>query len=258
MKRLKWAWVLFCTMALLAFCGCSYRELDEQIQGTVQQVGGTEDQTYKENPPMPEDQIEYKGIGETFSAYKKYTVNIDGFSSDNEKGNEGLTYTLKGATAYASIDDADVDPYCVLMDSEILLKNNAFVLIDIQASYTVPEGGKEEIIASADELSGMALESKLTPQSEAAEGLWPSQIMYFSLCPKEDDPILDPRHQACCYIIQDGESIDFQVGFLCAQEFIDDKNVFLEVNAVPSLDEGYTATGDTTRKLFVLFPEGKE
>lgn len=252
MKRLKWAWILFCALALLVFSGCSYKELDEQMQDTIQQkIDGGMDWDTVEVPPQPEDQIEYKGAGESFSAYKKYTVNGE---SEIEKGNEGLTYTLKGVTAYASMHDADVDLYgCMLADKEDFIRNNAFILIDIQASYTAPAEGETEIIADAGQLSGTCLEEKMTQQ--AAEGIRP-MLVYFSMRPKEDDPKLDYQHQMFCYIIQDGESIDFQVGLFCAQEYIDDKNVFLEVNEVPSIDG--EVTGDTTRKLFVLFPEGEE
>ena len=92
---------------------------------------------------------------------------------------------------------------------------------------------------------------------QTPDGLWPMPV-YFSMRPKEDDPLLDSRHQMFCYIIQDGETISFQVGLICAQDYIDDKNVFLEVNAVPSTNWLYEMTGDTARKLFVLFPEGEE
>lgn len=258
MKHLKWTWALSCALVLLIFSGCSYKELDEQIQGTIQQIEGVEDQSVQENPPKPEDQTMYKGIGETFSAYKKYAIDFGaGEEVDplvNEKGNEGLTYTLKDVTAYASIHDADVDMYgCMFSENDDFIKNNAFILIDIQASYTAPEEGEKQIIADAGELSGTVLESKMTGQTP--DGLWP-MLVYFSMRPKEDDPLLDSRHQMFSYIIQDGETIDFQVGLICSQDYIDDQNVFLEVNEVPSTNELYGMTGDTARKLFVLFPEG--
>lgn len=255
MKRLKWMWVLFCAVALLVFSGCSYKELDNQLQDTIQQKmdDSTDGQTYVEIPSQPEDQIEYKGAEESFSAYKKYTVTYaENEEVETEKGNEGLTYTLKSVTTYASIYEADVDMYgCMLADNEDFVGKNAFILIDIQASYAAPAGGEPEIIADAGQLSGTCLEEKMTQQ--AAEGIRP-MLVYFSMRPKEDDPKLDYQHQFFSYLIQDGQSIDFQVGLFCAQEYIDDKNVFLEVNEVPSIDG--EVTGDTARKLFVLFPEG--
>ena len=37
-------------VATVVLCGgCSYKELDEQIQDAIQQIGGMEDQTYVEN-----------------------------------------------------------------------------------------------------------------------------------------------------------------------------------------------------------------
>lgn len=44
---------------------------------------------------------------------------------------------------------------------------------------------------------------------------------------------------------------------ICSRDYIDAKNVFLEVNELPSTNELYKMTGDTARKLFVLFPEGE-
>lgn len=245
---------LICTIVILCG-GCSYQKIDNQIQDIIN--GPTNEQDVVEVPPLSEDQIEYKGIGETFSAYKKYAVDVgDGSPFENEKGNEGLTYTLKGVAAYTSIYDADVDMYgCMFADNDDLIKNNAFILIDIQASYTAPAEGEKQIIADAGELSGEALESKMTQQN--ADGLWPT-LAYFSMRPKEDDPLLNYQHQMFCYIIQDGETISFQVGLICAQDYIDDKNVFLEVNAIPSTNWLYEMTGDTARKLFVLFPGGEE
>lgn len=256
MKHLKWVWALSCALLLLAFSGCSYKELDEKLQDTIQQIEGVEDQSVKENPPKQEDQTIYKGIGETFSAYKKYVVDFgEAGSTENEKGKDGLAYTLKGATAYASIHDANVDMYgCMFSDNDELLKDNAFILIDVQASYTAPAEGDQQIIADAGELSGTALESKMA--GKTADGLWP-MLVYFSMRPKEDDPLLDSRHQMFSYIIEDGETLDFQVGLICSRDYIDAKNVFLEVNELPSTNELYKTSGDTARKLFVLFPEGE-
>lgn len=253
MKKISCFMVLLAT--IIIFCGgCSYQKVDDQIHSIIN--GPDNSQMIVEVPLPPEDQIEYKGIGESLSAYKKYTVTIDGYDVDDviEKGNKGLTYTLKGVTVYDSIYDAGVDMYGCMYEGDFLDKN-AFILIDIQASYVAPEDGEAEIIAFAHELSGACLESKMTPEQKTVTGLFP-ELSYFSLRPREDDPKLDNQHDFFGYIIQNGESIDFQVGLLCAQEYIDAKNVFLEVNQAPSIE--YKVTGDTTRKLFVLFPEGVE
>ena len=165
-------------VALTLLCsGCNYKELDDNVQDTIQQiqqdsgadsaVGGGMDASGGTAPvyiaPLPEDQIEYRGIGESFSAYKKYTVTIDGYDDIIEKGNEGLTYTLRGVTVYDSIYDAGVDMYGCMYNGDFLDKN-AFILINIQASYVAPENGAAEIIAFAHELSGAWLEDKITPE----------------------------------------------------------------------------------------------
>lgn len=238
---------------IIIFCGgCSYQKIDDQIHSIID--GPNSSQMVVEVPPLPENQIEYKGIGESFSAYKKYTVTIDGIDDIIEKGNEGLTYTLKGVTVYDSIYDAGVDMYGCVYEGDFLNKN-AFILIDMQASYVAPEDGEAEIMAFANELSGAWLEDKMTLEQKTVAGSFP-ELSYFSLRPKEDDQKLDNQHDFFGYTIQNGESLDFQVGLLCAQEYIDTKNIFLEVNQTPSIE--YKVTGDTTRKLFVLFSEGVE
>lgn len=253
MKKISCFIVLLAVVIVLC-AGCSYQKIDDQIQDII---NGPTNEDVVEVPPLSEDQIEYKGIGESFSAYKKYQYTIDGLDDEIEKGNEGLTYTLKGVTVYDSIYDAGVDMYGCYYEDDFL-DHNAFILIDIQASYVAPEDGEAEIIAFANEMSGAWLEEKMTPDQETVEGLYMyPQIGYFSLRPKEDDPKLDNQHDFFGYTIQNGESIDFQVGLLCAQEFIDAENVFLEVNQTPSIVDG-EVTGDTARKLFALFPEGEE
>lgn len=253
---MKKIWVVLAVVVLLLCTGCSYKALDEQIQSRFQQHtdkgvdGYTSDgRAYVEIPPLPEDDMKLKGLGESFSAYKKYIVYG---KEEIEKGIEGLTYTLKGVQVFDSIYDAQVDLYgCTLEDTDVL-KRTPFILIDVETSYTAPSGGYSEIIADAGELSGMALGSKMNQKME--EELYPEMI-YFSLRPKEDDPDLDHRHHFFSYRIKDGETLAFQVGIFCGQEYIDDKNVYLEVNPIPFIDG--EVTGDTDRKLFDLFPESE-
>lgn len=87
------------------------------------------------------------------------------------------------------------------------------------------------------------------------EGMFPT-VAYFSLRPPKDDSVLDYQHNFFSYRIKDGEPVKFQIGLFCGQSYIDNKNVYLEVNASPSIKD--KVTGDTTRKLFVLFPESEE
>lgn len=257
--------------ALLLCTGCSYKALDEQIQQTVQQaqqavqqaadpedddgIDGYTDEgrPYVVVPPAPEDDMEIKGPGGSFSAYRVYTVHYDDPEFEDlpiERGTQGLTYTLKGAEAFGSIYESGVDLYGCQIEDQAILENMSFVLVELEASYTAPAGSDAAIIADAGELSGVALQDRMTQQME--EEMYPAAA-YFSLRPQEDDPDLDKGHDFFAYRIQEGEPVTFQLGLLCGPSYVEGGNVYLEVNEAPSLEQ--EMSGDTTRKLFALFPE---
>lgn len=253
---------------LMLLCsGCNYKELDDNIQDNIQQIqrepdanitaGTGADASDGAKPvyiaPLSEDDIIYKGVGETFSAYRKYSAIAGGAEDIIERGKDGLSYTLKGITTYSTLSEADIKwENCLFSKDNSIAMNNSFILIDIEASYTAPTEGDKEIIADIEELSGVYLVGKKAQEETV---IMEPLFVYFSDRPTKDNPRLDYQHEGNCYIIQDGETLTFQVGLICAQEYINDKNVFLGVNEIPG---GIEAAGDTTRKLFVLFPEGNE
>lgn len=257
--------------ALLLCTGCSYKALDEQIQQTVhqaqqavQQAADPEDddgidgytdegRPYVVVPPAPEDDMEIKGPGGSFSAYRVYTVHYDDPEFADlpiERGTQGLTYTLKGVETFGSIYESGVDLYGCQIEDQAILENMSFALVELEASYTAPAGSDAAIIADAGELSGVALQDRMTQQME--EEMYPAAA-YFSLRPQEDDPDLDKGHDFFAYRIQEGEPVTFQLGLLCGPSYVEGGNVYLEVNEAPSLEQ--EMSGDTTRKLFALFPE---
>ena len=79
---------------------------------------------------------------------------------------------------------------------------------------------------------------------------------YISLRPQENDPDLDKGHDFFAYRIQEGEPVTFQLGLFCGPSYLEGGNVYLEVNEAPSLEQ--EMSGDTTRKLFALFPEQED
>ena len=252
----------FLLSAGFALSGCSYKDFDDKVQdalqGQPQSMGGIDGYTsdgrpYVEAQMLSENQIDFIGIGEAVSAYKSFTLSDSSSETLIEKGVEGLTYTVEKVKSFPSISDADVDSHCIL-DNQNAPETNAFVLVDIKAAYTAPSDSLKEVMADANDLSGMLLTSKL---SDPVEETQKPCVGYFSLRPQKDDPRLDYRHQALCYYIKDGETIHFQLGIFCEQKHIDNKNVFLEVNEVPQPNEDVSITGDFARKLFVLFPENE-
>ena len=247
---------LLAALTLFLCAGCSYRELDDLIHDAFPGEGGNATPPAVTFTPPPEDQITYQGVGGSFSAYRKYSVHADDGSDLEdeiiERGEQGLTYTLEGVQVYDSFQDAGVDEYGLMFTDETFLKNNRFILADMKASYTAPPGGETKIAADANELSGIYLTSGLAGQEEYG---MPPTLAYFNLRPREDDPKFDKDHQFFFYTIEDGESVEFQVGIFCGPEYLESGNVYLEVNEIPMINDGIELLGDTARKLFVLLPK---
>lgn len=259
--------LLASVLLVLAVSGCSYRDFEDKVHRAVQhnfqeKIGGVDGYTSEgrayANVTLPEeDEIEYKQIGDTFAGFVTCTT-ADGDTI--EKGTQGLEYTLNAVKVYDSIFGAQVDLYgCLFADDDPneddLLKNNAFLLMDVTASYTAAAGGQEEIKAEMEEFSGAYLLTKGNADfgDRRHDGELEPVFAYFSGRPAKDDPKLDYQNDASSYMIQSGETKTFQIGLLCAPEFIASKNVYLELNGFPA-----NAGVNIPRKLFVLFPESKE
>lgn len=260
--------LLASVLLVLAASGCSYSDFEDKIHHAVQRtfqekIGGVDGYTSEGRPyvnmaPPEEDNIQYKQMGDTFSGFVAFT---DAGGDTDVKGTEGLDYTLNAVKVYDSIFDAPVDLYGYLLadgdpdPNDDLLKNNAFLLIDVTASYTAAAGGQEETMADMGEFSGTYLREKGNADfaDRRHDGEVEPVFAYFSGRPAKDDPELDYQHNSSSYMIQSGETKTFQIGLLCAPEFIESKNVYLELNGFPA-----SAEVDVPRKLFVLFPESKE
>lgn len=255
-KRIERILIIFLLVVFLT--GCSYRELDDKIQSAIRNTelngadGFTSDgRAYYETDPITEDNIEYKGIHESFPGYVEF-ADSEGNSCIN--GTRSIVYTLNSVKVFDSIYDADIDLYGCTMTNEEMLKSNAFILVDITTNYTAPADGEDEMIASATIFNGAYLEGCGNDDfGDRADGkhLEPN-VIYFSERPKEDDERLNYQHDAFSYIIKDGESFTFQLGILAAKEFIDTENVFLSVNAVMQ-----GVIKDYPYKYFVLFPKSE-
>ena len=248
---------LLAAMVLLFLgTGCSYKKIDETIQSAVQQEvdtgvdGYTSDgRAYVEVPPQPEDDVERKGAGESLSAYKQYTV-LSGVPGVEdvvmERGTKGLTYTLIKVQAFASIYDAKVDMYDCQMEDSSFLESTPFCTGRDGGVLYRPDGAENGGYCRCYR----TFRCGIGQSNEPADGRGDvSCNRLFSLRPKEDDPDLDYQHNFFSLSIKDGEPVTFQIGLFCGQSYLDDKNVYLEVNEVPSVEQ--EMTGDVTRKLFV-------
>ena len=197
---------------------------------------------YHSLPIVERNEVEFKNIGDTFKGWVKY-------EHDGHKvihGNEGLYYTLDSVELYENISDAELDP-----NGKILYEDwhdtNMFILCEITVKYEAPAGGETTIISSVSELEGEHLE-EINKESET-EPIIPL-VAYCSDLPKGDSELLLNSNQGFRFLINDGETITFQVGIIANKAFVESKNVFLRVNyVVPK----YVA--DYRHKYFILFPE---
>ena len=197
------------------------------------------------------DEIMFKGIGETFEGW----IKISDGEYENVRGTEGVYYTLNSVQIYDSINDAELDPNgTIAMESKEVLDNNTFILCDFTAYYEKPENGNDTVRGSADQFIPEFLLEKsedktLYEQETELENFVP-YVVYCSDMPKGDDQELLNSNQGFRYVINDGESFNFQVGLVAGEKFTNDNNVYLMINYVPG---GYLE--DYTYKFFTLYPE---
>lgn len=231
------------TAVLLLLPGCSYKELDDKIQQqTEQKEGGidrytSEGRAYIEMEPVPEETMQFKGVGGNFPSYVKC---LDESGNEVEAGIDGLEYTLNQVTVYPSVFDSPIPIEECTTDNQEILENNIFLLVDLTAHYTAPSRGEAEVIPTIQELNPLYLEERGNAKFEErkSESNSPPYTIYFSGHPTEDDERLDPEHQYSCYIIADGDSLEFQLGIVAGKELVDSKNVFLQVSGQDIYMEG--------------------
>lgn len=254
----------FLTASVLMLSGCAKDQTDQEKQSDFNQElqeieesgkddGYTADgRHYVTVEPEAPFEISYKGIGESYPTYRAFTVKDSADPMEMQVGDLGLTYTLEDVTVYESFtkaqEDAKLDEYC----SDGYHGDDPFILIGMTATYKAPSADKNTIITQlSGTVDGRFLENKPCPDSTNVPAL-----SYFSLRPKADDKELDKDHDFYSYRIQDGDSIYFQIGVTCGPEWIESKNVYLEVTSLPPVPD--EIIGDTTRRMFVLLPEGAE
>lgn len=197
------------------------------------------------------EEITFKGVGDTFEGW----IKISDGEYEEVRGTVGVYYTLNSVKVYDSINDAELDPKgTIALESKEVLDNNTFILCDFTAYYEKPENGNDTVRGSADQFIPEFLLEKsedktLYEQETELENFIP-YVVYCSNMPKGDDQELLNSNQGFRYVINDGESFNFQVGLVAGEKFTKDNNVYLMVNYVPG---GYLE--DYTYKFFTLYPE---
>lgn len=220
--------------------GCSYKDIDKKLQGVVY---GNDEYATIEISTVALENMFFKGVGDTLSNYI-YIENAQlaeyagGVTETIECGVKGLEFTLNSVRVYKTFYDTGIDMSEISLFDEDneehikILQSNAFIMLDMTAKYTAPENGDNEVFASADFVAGYAPgrgNDNFADIHSDFEKEPPPQMMYFSNHPTDEDERLDSKHNYCHFYIKDGEPIDFQVGFIAAMDFVETKNILLQV-----------------------------
>ena len=274
---------------MIIFTACSIREFNDSIESTIlntTESGDTEKGTdYYKNPqaelPSETESIseaessEYeqnsvssseiddrvilinfgeeailKGVGETFDAFVYYIE--DG--KEVVKGAEGVTFTLNSVKTYDNFYDAGVELNASITEPDGSLSEftqreievSSFILVEFTALYTAPEGVASECVCDIEELQAVWIDRKMDSNYNY---VFPPYMDWLNKPSTGDDDIADAEDNKYRVTLKDGEAYIFEVGIFADPKYIEDNNVYLMVNYVPSnYIEGYK------HKYFELFP----
>lgn len=252
-----------CLFFCLIFTGCSYHDVDNKLQAIINKDNnGTIERESVEPVTHSFGNTDILKIGDTLP---DFWTDLYHDVRGNEKeamtgGINGLTWTFNSIEVFSSFYDADIEISETEWDTfelaDKILKDNAFVLIDITAAYKAPANNKKEIIASAGSLSAVYDETRLSRSFDDIKGSsykHAPYFIYFSKHPTADDKNLDPSHQYDCFYIKDGEEFNFKLGLIAASEFIDSKNIFIGVGNMSYVDPETGETPNLNGRILNLF-----
>lgn len=242
----------FVLVSVFAFSSCSYSELDSALN---EKVHNNQESIAEQNQQLIGSGVVYIREGEMFSDYFALS------DLSLEDGIKGLNFTFNKATVYDTIYDSPISTDECRHGFEFSTENlnngiaeNAFVLVDMTAHYEKTEETQPDkiqflmcldVIYKAGE--GFKEFQPSTFQNGGATNDFSSinpTILYFSEQPKEGDKDLNENeidliHQSnkCRTPLENGKSLDFQIGILVPKELIEDKNLFL-INRFEEVPEG--------------------
>ena len=250
MKNKYFLTAILCVILCLMCSSCSYSEFEDKLHQRLEQTETEEtkviDEDYYKNLTM-------LGVGDTMEQYWELIYDDE----ITECGTKGLTYTLNNVEVYDSIYSAGIDVNDTEWDydekTEQTYQSNAFILADITAKYTAPEGEEKDIYTGMALMGWCDYSNLSKPIDEIISNRYKlaPYVMYFSNYPDGSDPNISIENgQYYVYRIKDGEAIDFKVGVIAAQEFVDSKNAMLILGTVEPED---TYTEDPGSRIFNLF-----
>ena len=280
MKKIKITLALLITVLILS--GCSVTAINDALKNTAkenkdsvsQPTVGTYIESESEDAENSSSKTESKsdnekGTGESFDAA------IDYETEDGEKvtvGKKGLSYTFNSYEIYdnffeSGLDfrasmleyDFETEKYYLTESKESVYKNNMFILVDMTATYNAPEGGAERIEIHitndiiARNYSGTIpeelMEEFISLRDNNIIVVYPN-VNYLSTVPLPENGLFPDHDVLMANFLNDGEELNFQIGIICWEKFVEDKDLYLSINGFnPGAIEGYDG------RYFAIFPE---
>lgn len=254
--KLKKSIALFLCMLFVFLCSsCSYVEFENKIHQKIDNNSIEPDIVESESKDFL-DNVKILGTGDTMEA--SWNITVRETQETILCGTPGLTYTLNGIEIFDSICTSGIDIKETEWDDdnpnyEKTFADNAFILVDMTATYQAQNGENEVLTsivfsAESDERKLGKSFSEIKNQTQKMQ----PYIIYFSKHPTDDDPRLSSKEgQYYCFSIKNGETLNFKLGIIAAQEFIDAKNVLLALGNVTA-DES-VAVQNLDCRIFDLF-----
>lgn len=231
--------MLLLSLVALSLTACSYNEIEDDFTSYLENLTTNEEEKieYTEDgrviaptkEPVEESSKIFCGIDETINSYNS----AEDLTGDPESYNgiDGLEYTLNSVEVFSSLAETTIDISEMAHGTEELFENNAFILVELTAKYnsgnddSIITGLTEYLVAYYEKNSG---NDDFELNKETNPNIIEPMVIYCS----EHLPVDDENYlkKYTMVTMNDGDEITFKLGIVVASEFIDTKNIYLEVS----------------------------
>ena len=281
--------ILMLIITVLALAGCSYVEFEKTVEDIIfdknnssQIIAGkyieseSEPETDKSESDNENSQTSSSSkssselsIGQSFDA----SIDIERTDGSQDTiGQKGLIYTINSVEFYDNIYESGVEFNTWNLDwnpetgeydarhSERSYEDNMFVLFDVTVTYNARENGEKEteirfssdllMVRNNEKIPNDWVEEFVELRKAGVSVIDPSEPEYFSGAPLIDKYSGFVDRDDILPIIHDGETLNFQIGYLTWEKFVEYKALLLQINSYnASFLEGYNG------RYIDLFPE---
>lgn len=210
--------LMMTVLMALAFCGCSYKELDDKLQGKSESLPDTVQSTTESTSESNESEVELndKNVGGT------HLLPMD----PPKEGS--MEVTLRSKQVFDSIKDSGLDTSECVIPQMVVDKPELYVclLLDIEIKNIdakLKPGFDEELPFLISDLFPITEVNPDRPEL----GKYYAGTIYFSDHPPITDTSTDYYH----YNILPGETKNYQVGIIAPKADYENDNLWLSVGA---------------------------